>query len=193
MPANHCMPHTDEAKAKMRASHLGKPAPWRHRQSKEIDGIMLYRCGSCGGFFPVEGFHKSKRTSLGIKSDCKPCHSAISIASRDQETTRAAGRRNEAARRARKAGSEGSVTAEDWRRVLSILGELCLCCGSELSPTQDHIVPLSKGGLHHPINLQPLCRSCNERKQARARDYRTPEQRAEIESIWVVEFKRIFQ
>lgn len=191
MPANHCMPHTDEAKAKMRVAHLGKPAPWKHRQSKEIDGTMHYRCGHCGGFFPIEGFHRSKRNSLGIKSDCKSCHSAISIASRDPETTRAAGRRNESARRARKAGSEGVVTAADWRRVLSILGERCLCCGSEEQPTQDHIIPLSKGGRHHPTNLQPLCRPCNERKQARVFDYRTAEQRAEVESIWVIEFKRV--
>jgi 5-methylcytosine-specific restriction endonuclease McrA len=191
MPANHCMPHTEEAKAKMRAAHIGKPAPWKHRPSKEVDGILLYRCGRCGEFLPKDCFHKSKRSSLGIKSESKPCHSAVSIATRDPETTRAAGRRNEATRRARKAGADGRVTAADWRLVLSILGERCLCCGSEAMPTQDHIVPLSKGGRHHPTNLQPLCRICNERKQARAHDYRTPEQRAAVESLWLVEFKQL--
>jgi hypothetical protein len=42
----------------------------------------------------------------------------------------------------------------------------------------------------HPINFQPLCRPCNERKQAREVDYRTPEQRAAIQAVWVVEFRR---
>ena len=191
MPANHCVPHTEEAKAKMRAAHIGKPAPWRLRPSKEVDGIMHYRCGRCKEFFTKDGFHNSTRSSLGIKSDCKSCHSAISIASRDPEKTRAARRRSEATRRARKAGAEGSVTSIDWIRVMSILGRQCICCGSEASPTQDHIVPISKGGRHHPTNLQPLCRRCNERKQARTRDYRTPEQRAAIESIWVIEFRRV--
>lgn len=193
MPGNHRIPHTEDAKAKMRAARLGKPAPWKHRPSKEIGGVKHYRCGHCGEFLPAEGFHKSNRTSLGIKSDCKKCHSAISIASRDPETTRAAGRRNESARRARKAGANGVVTADDWRRVISILGEGCLCCGSKEQPTQDHIIPLSKGGLHHPTNLQPLCRQCNERKQARTRDYRTSDQRAEIDSVWVIDFRRIAQ
>lgn len=186
----HNKPHTDEAKAKMRAAHAGKPRPWR-RQTRNVDGVPHYRCGRCSGFFPRDSFHKSNRTSLGIKSDCKSCHSAVSIASRDPDTARAAGRLNEAARRARKAGSNGRVTSSDWKHLLQILGRNCLCCGSEAPPTQDHIVPLAMGGDHHPSNLQPLCRPCNERKQARAIDYRTTVQRASVSSVWVVEFRRL--
>jgi len=48
-------------------------------------------------------------------------------------------------------------------------------------------------GLHHPTNLQPLCRPCNERKQARTVDYRTPQQRAAVEAVWVIEFKKLEQ
>jgi len=71
------------------------------------------------------------------------------------------------------------------------LGDRCLCCGSGILITQDHIVPLARGGLHHPTNLQPLCRPCNERKQARNRDFRTDEQRAAVNAVWVVEFRRV--
>jgi 5-methylcytosine-specific restriction endonuclease McrA len=49
------------------------------------------------------------------------------------------------------------------------------------------------GGLHHPTNLQPLCRPCNERKQARTADYRTPQQRAAVEAVRVIEFKKLEQ
>jgi 5-methylcytosine-specific restriction endonuclease McrA len=191
MPANHCVPHTEAAKEKMRAARLGKPAPWKQRPTKTVDGVVLYRCGRCAGFFPKDRFHSSSRTSIGIKSDCKPCHSKVSIASRNPDTTRAAGRRNEAARRARKAGAFGVVTAQGWRDLLVILGRQCLRCGSSEKPTQDHIVPLSKGGAHHPINLQPLCRPCNEWKQARTRDYRTERERAAVSAKWVIEFKPV--
>jgi 5-methylcytosine-specific restriction endonuclease McrA len=191
MPANHNIPHTAEARAKMRESHLGTAAPWKHRPSHEIGGVTVYRCGRCACFFSKEHFHKSNRSTLGIKTDCKACHSAISIASRNAETTRANGQRAEAARRARKAGSGGRVTAADWRELLELLGSACLKCKTETKPTQDHIIPLSKGGMHHPTNLQPLCRPCNERKQASTADYRSPAQRRAVETQWCVEFKRV--
>lgn len=191
MPANHCMPHTEAAKAKMRAARLGKPAPWKHRQSYEVGGVTVYRCGRCACFFSKEHFYKSSRSTLGIKTDCKACHSAISIASRNPETTRANGQRAEAARRARKAGSGGRVTADDWRELLELLGTACLKCKAETKPTQDHITPLSKGGMHHPTNLQPLCRKCNERKQASIADYRSPAQRLAVETRWIISFKRL--
>lgn len=191
MPANHCVPHTAETRAKMSAAHKGKPAPWKRRPTRDVDGIVHYRCGRCAGFFPREEFPKERRTILGIKSNCRPCHSIVSIASRNPATTRANAQRAEAARRARKANADGRVTAADWREVLAILGRACLACASDDPPTQDHVVPLSRGGLHHPTNLQPLCRRCNEKKQARTIDYRTPQQREALSALWVVEFRKL--
>lgn len=191
MPANHNVPHTAEAKAKMSAAHKGKPAPWKRRQTKEVDGVLHYRCSDCQQFLPMEGFHANKRTVLGIKTQCKSCHNACNVRSRDKVNKRMKAVEYEASRRARKAGSGGTVTQSDWRKLTSILGSACLACGSTEHPTQDHIVPLARGGLHHPLNLQPLCRPCNERKQARSADYRTPEQRAAVEAVWVIEFKAV--
>lgn len=37
-------------------------------------------------------------------------------------------------------------------------------CNSPLEATLDHVLPLSKGGLHTPENLQLLCRQCNSKK-----------------------------
>ena len=191
MPANHCTPHTEASKAKMSAARKGKPATWRRRPTIEVEGVTLFRCGRCMQFLPRGAFYSTKRTLLGITYDCKPCHSAVSISSRDPATTRAARQRSESTRRARKAGPGGRVTASDWAKVLDILGTHCLCCGSDAAPTQDHIVPLAKGGRHHPANLQPLCRPCNERKQARTMDYRTPEQITAIAAVWGISFKRL--
>jgi hypothetical protein len=41
--------------------------------------------------------------------------------------------------------------------------EPCQYCGSAGGEV-DHIVPLSRGGLHHPSNFAPCCRSCNASK-----------------------------
>lgn len=73
-----------------------------------------------------------------------------------------------------------------WRKVLKILGETCLKCGA--TPiTRDHVVPLCRGGLNHPANLQPLCHRCNVHKGDQIADYRTPEQRALILARWPLE------
>lgn len=62
----------------------------------------------------------------------------------------------------------------DWRRLSkSILerdGYRCRiggpgCLG--LATTTDHIVPISRGGTHHPSNLQAACRPCNSGKRDR--------------------------
>lgn len=44
-------------------------------------------------------------------------------------------------------------------------GKPCVVCGCE-SDTIDHIVPISGGGTNDPLNLQPMCRSCNSTKNS---------------------------
>lgn len=191
MPANHCMPHTAESKAKMSAARLGKPAPWKRRPTQTIDGVIMYRCGRCALFLSREDFYADRRNDAGIKSYCKRCHSTNLISSRNKDVKRRSAIAYEATRRARKAGCGGVVTRADWESLLGILGSACLRCGSNSRITQDHIVPLSKGGRHHPTNLQPLCRPCNERKQATTRDYRSTKQAAHVAEVWVLSFQRV--
>jgi 5-methylcytosine-specific restriction endonuclease McrA len=40
----------------------------------------------------------------------------------------------------------------------------CYYCGLERKLTQDHVVPLSKGGSHSKDNVVAACRSCNSSK-----------------------------
>lgn len=73
-----------------------------------------------------------------------------------------------------------------WRQLLKMLGDACLKCGAK-PITRDHIVPIARGGLNHPANLQPLCGPCNRRKSDNIADYRTEAQRAAVLARWPLE------
>ena len=66
----------------------------------------------------------------------------------------------------RRASLRGNiVTSSEWRRKLEEFGRCCAYCGNDrLALTQDHVVPLSRGGLHHIDNIVPACQPCNSRK-----------------------------
>jgi 5-methylcytosine-specific restriction endonuclease McrA len=71
-------------------------------------------------------------------------------------------------RRAQKASTARSILGGYSRAymvtvIADVLSDPCAYCGGE-SATLDHIVPLSRGGLHIPANLAPACHSCNSSK-----------------------------
>lgn len=67
-------------------------------------------------------------------------------------------------RRARKAqASIFLVTAKDVRRIMS---KPCIYCGA-MAEHLEHIIPLSRGGLHSIGNLAPACAKCNLSKGAK--------------------------
>lgn len=76
-------------------------------------------------------------------------------------------------RRDKKIG--GDFNHLEWLDIMKKYNYTCLKCNKkepEIKLTIDHIVPLSKGGLHKKDNIQPLCRSCNSRKHTKIIDYR---------------------
>lgn len=77
--------------------------------------------------------------------------------------------------RARKKMAVGSHTLQEWEDLKKKYNYTCLCCGKrepEITLTEDHIVPLSKGGTDYIDNIQPLCQRCNSRKNTKIVDYR---------------------
>ena len=70
-------------------------------------------------------------------------------------------------RRALKLNANGSHTIGDWETLKTQYNWTCPSCKKKepvISLTEDHIIPLSKGGSDNIENIQPLCRSCNSRK-----------------------------
>lgn len=68
--------------------------------------------------------------------------------------------------RKRQATVDGWVATMDWwRSLVARFGGLCAYCGKERKLTLEHVVPISRGGLHAPDNIVPACGSCNYRKR----------------------------
>lgn len=181
----HNQPHTAATKAKMSADRRGRPAPWRHRPTMIVNGVVLWQCGRCQWFFPRHGFYLNRRTILALTSECKSCHSRTSVKSRDRVKVRQQSVASTAQRRALMLGA-GSVkiSTADLQAVRALLGGVCLKCRAKSAVHFDHVQPLARGGVHHPQNLQLLCRRDNSSKRATTVDYRTDEQRAAIALRW---------
>lgn len=83
----------------------------------------------------------------------------------------------DAIRRAERAGAL-VIEAFDRREVFERDGWICYRCDrptnrdaspfDTLSPTVDHVVPLSKGGTHSLANARTACLGCNSAKQDKA-------------------------
>ena len=67
----------------------------------------------------------------------------------------------------RKRSAFGSHTFGEWQTLKAQYNFTCPSCHKaepEVKLTEDHIIPLSKGGSNNIENVQPLCGSCNCKK-----------------------------
>ena len=68
-------------------------------------------------------------------------------------------------RRARKQAADTRViTDRDWGRLVARHNHRCAYCGERRKLTQDHVIPLVRGGRHAIGNLLPACGPCNSSK-----------------------------
>lgn len=75
---------------------------------------------------------------------------------------------NSARRRTRKRrGDVRQITLLDWQRLCARHDHRCAYCGRQVPLTQDHVVPLARGGRHAIGNLLPACTPCNSSKRDR--------------------------
>ena len=64
--------------------------------------------------------------------------------------------------------TSGDLTPAQWDGIVRAFGGRCAYCGTvPRRIEQDHILPLSRGGVHSAYNVVPACRSCNAHKAGR--------------------------
>lgn len=75
------------------------------------------------------------------------------------------------AQNARRSAANGlaTLTREQWQDIKALYGHRCAYCDLPFERlTQDHVIPISKGGKHTAENVVPACRSCNSKKGNRS-------------------------
>lgn len=77
-------------------------------------------------------------------------------------------------RRASRKNAEGLHSVGEWELLKKQYNFTCPCCQRsepQIKLTEDHIIPLSKGGSDYIENIQPLCGSCNSKKHTIVKKY----------------------
>ena len=119
---------------------------------RQYERPTMIECGKCG--------EEKKHHAHGL---CQQCY--------DYQWVRENPVKNRAQSRRRRAFERGvpvnDLTVADWQAVLDYYGHKCAYCGKTKDFTQDHIIPLSRGGWHTISNIAPACRSCNSKKGVR--------------------------
>lgn len=74
-------------------------------------------------------------------------------------------RRSDQQRRVQKVSAQIlRFTTADWERLVSRFQGRCAYCGEKRPLTQEHVIPLARGGRHSIGNILPACLTCNSSK-----------------------------
>lgn len=69
---------------------------------------------------------------------------------------------------AKRVPGEAALTTPQWREIRARFDGRCAYCFVEVArPEIDHIIPVSRGGLHVASNVAPACGHCNRSKNGR--------------------------
>ncbi|MBU1028512.1 MAG: HNH endonuclease [Nanoarchaeota archaeon] len=71
-------------------------------------------------------------------------------------------------RRAAITGAIADLTDKQWKWIKMVYENRCVYCNRQMKRiTMDHILPLSRGGIHTMNNIVPACQSCNSKKNTK--------------------------
>ena len=122
-------------------------------------------CSKCNERLEIKKFRE--RPNGGFYSVCRKCENKYNKHYRkaNPEIYKANHSITEQRRRERTKNVISNFTNTDWKKCKEFFNNECAYCGRKLKNlTQDHFIPLSKGGNYTKDNIVPACRNCNCRK-----------------------------
>lgn len=78
--------------------------------------------------------------------------------------------RNARRRALRNGAGDATLTNAEWLAICEAQDGRCFYCEVETKLTQDHKIPLTRGGPHTAENVVGACQPCNSRKRDRTTD-----------------------
>lgn len=117
---------------------------WERRLLKRIAAGKL--CRDCMAVIPY-----------GQARYCASCKTARAVT-----RNRSNAKEQKYKRRALKMGQEATFTKQDWVDLLILFDSRCAFCGKKSAElTEEHLLPLTRGGPHSAGNVVPACLHCN--------------------------------
>lgn len=169
-------PFSEEWKKKLSDSHKGQSRPQSIETRKKISNSHI-------GLKPNKETRKKMSLSRLVIKLSEETKKKMSISRSGEKSPQWKGglTKNPDYRRfmclkrlSRKKGSNGNHTLFDWELLKKQYNNTCPCCGEsepKIKLTEDHIIPLSKGGGDNIENIQPLCLKCNMKKHTKIIKY----------------------
>lgn len=159
--------------------------------AEQATSTLMRECSSCGQTKPLTDFSKQASCELGYRKQCQLCRNAKArewyyqnkdhrsktvkawrtankdkVAKASAEWSKANSKRKSNHYHARKARlRQNGVYQISQKELLKIYASECFYCGSSQSITQDHVIPIQRGGRHSVGNLVAACQPCNSSKQ----------------------------
>lgn len=140
---------------RLRDHKLWRDANRDERIKKSRDERFGSTCRECGDVL----LYGSRRTRVFCSPECKNADSLRTHAHTRKQSALIRNRLMDGA------SVPGGVSKRDWDRLVNRHDGKCAYCGTKSKLTQDHVVPISRGGKHSIGNILPVCRSCNSSKK----------------------------
>lgn len=144
----------------------------KQEKAKNVLKKEKQKCTKCNKLLPLTEFHKDSTKLSGYRAVCKQCRYALEKESNAKYLKTEAGKISSANRKgkrtaAQKSTYDNSITKTALEQLKILQHNKCYYCKCGLdfnkprSVHLDHIIPLSKGGVHTISNVVWSCQKCN--------------------------------
>lgn len=170
------VPRSEEVRMKLSKAHKGTKKPWAGKyQHSEEHNLKISK--SVKEFYDSDKSNEVRRR-ISLSSAGRVISEETRANMRLAQSKLPTYKGGESTRLVRKAFAQrhreyvkklngGKHAFEEWEELKALYKYTCPACKKKepsIKLTEDHIIPISKGGGNDISNIQPLCHSCNSKK-----------------------------